>query len=122
MQSKNKLHLYNWKDSIYSLFMIEFLRATEPRREPIGIQLYLENEQIEEVIFFSEGSIDIGIRHKGKYGLLCEKQKNIVIGDHDCTFDHLSNFTYLTREECHGIFVRKRHWKELLEKYSDIGK
>jgi hypothetical protein len=114
------LHFYNWKDAIYSGFMIEFLRTSEPRKEDKGIPIYKEGEDVQEVIFFSEGSVEIGFKHEEVYGQIMTKSKGIIIGDNECTFNLPSNYIWTSRKTCHGIFIRKKYWTALLEKYPDI--
>ena len=121
IQSKKKLHFYNWKDSIYNCFMIEFLRISEPRKEDIATQIYKEDDDIQEVIFFEEGSVNIGVMQQGEYVPIMTRTKSVIIGDNECTFDQPSSFMYTVRTTCRGVFIRKRNWNLLMEKYPDIG-
>lgn len=53
---------------------------------------------------------------------MIRKKDRIVIGAHECTFDHKSKFIYKTRSECTGFSIRKHPWKALLDKWPEIGK
>ena len=45
-----------------------------------------------------------------------------MIGDYNCTFNKSSRFLYRTASFCDGFFIRKRHWKSLLQNNSFYAK
>lgn len=51
---------YTWEDQEYRQFMMHLLTHLEPRKELAGCVLLEELEEVNEVIFFEKGTIEIG--------------------------------------------------------------
>ena len=95
--------------------MIELLKNLEPRREKKGSVLFEELEEITEIFFISQGTIDIGyeINKTTKY-VLRYSDKKVAIGAYNCSFSTRSLFIYRCKTECIGYFIRKSAWMEIL--------
>lgn len=76
-------------------------------------ELINELDELNEVLFFNHGTIEIGyeINRIKKYVL---RFKGInVVGAYECTFNKRSIFVYKTISICKGYSIRKHQWKEI---------
>lgn len=51
---------FTWENSTYRNFMFDLLQVLEPRVQQRNEIIFQELEEVNEVIFFTSGSIDIG--------------------------------------------------------------
>lgn len=100
--------------------MISILQNLEPRIEEAGQILYEELDEIEEIIFITEGSVDVGYDLNRNRKFVLRFDKRHVIGIFNCTFDVRAMFVYMSKTKCTGYFLRKRTWKRLLNEYTNI--
>ena len=85
---------------VYREFMMEVLYALEPRIETKNTVIYRELEEINAVIFITNGTHEIGYEVNGESKFI--------------PFDKKSQFIYKTVTECHGYFIRRNKWKNLM--------
>jgi hypothetical protein len=105
---------YTWNDYSYRQFMIEILQKLEPRKEEKNTILLNELDEINEVIFFDNGTFEIGyeINKFTKYVIKFRNYK--VLEAYGATFNKRSQFIYRTVTECKGYFIRKSNWLSTL--------
>jgi myosin-crossreactive antigen len=72
--------------------------------------LYEELDEFAEVLFFQEGSYNIGYSINRKEHFPMRLNGCQVIGSYGVTFNKRSLFIYKTVEKCKGFFVRKLKW------------
>jgi hypothetical protein len=74
--------------------MQQLLSVLEPRIEFEGTVLFYENDEINEVIFFIKGIVDIGftINHKERYCL--RLHKDTIIGAYNMQTNKRTKFIY----------------------------
>ena len=99
--------------------MVETLSCLEPRREFTGVILFNELDDFTEILFFNKGSIQLGYELNRKRYFILE-QKNAVIGDHGCIFNHRCSHIYRTSSTCEGYYIRKLQMKNIMERNPDI--
>ena len=100
--------------------MMHLLTHLEPRREEAGCVLLQELEEVNEIIFFETGIVDVGYdinRHK-KFVLRYEKQ--IEIGAYHCTFNRQAIFVFMCKSDCYGQSIKKTVWHDIMESYPNI--
>lgn len=108
---------YTWEDQNYREFMIDLLSNLEPRREKKGSILFQELEEISEIFFVSQGTVDIGYElNRQRKFVLRYSDKKVAIGAYNCSFNTRSLFIYRCKTETSGYFIRKCAWMELLGK------
>jgi hypothetical protein len=109
-ENPNLHAFYSWHDFEYKNFMIDILQALEPRCENSNEILINELDEQNEVLFFNNGTYEIGyeINRVKKY-VLRFKDSN-VIGAYQCTFNKRSMFIYKTVTVCKGYSIRKVNW------------
>ena len=94
--------------------MIEIMRSLEPIRIERDTKLFIEQEEVTEVYFFMKGIFEIGfnINLETCYSL---RYKNYsVVGAYAVTFFKRSNYIYKTSTMCHGYFIRRKTWCNIL--------
>jgi hypothetical protein len=94
--------------------MTLLLGGLEPRREDKETILLREVDDFREILFFQQGSLDIGFEINKKKYFVLRKRKAIIIGDHGCTFNHRSLYIYKTHSMCEGFSIRRNKWTHLL--------
>ena len=101
---------YSWQDLEYKNFMVDILQSLEPRCEPKNKIMINELDEPNEVLFFNNGTYEIGyeINRVKKYVLRFKDSG--VIGAYQCTFNKRSNFIYKTVSICQGYSIRKNSW------------
>jgi CRP-like cAMP-binding protein len=85
-----------------------------------GQILYEELDEIEEIIFITEGCVDIGYDLNKNRKFILRYDKKHVIGIFNCTFDARAMFVYMCRTICTGYFLRKKEWRKLLSEHQSI--
>lgn len=94
--------------------MIDILQALEPRCEHKETILINELDEQNEVIFFNNGTYEVGyeINRVKKYVL--RYRNSNVIGAYPVTFNKRSIFIYKTVTECKGYSIRKFNWQKIM--------
>lgn len=111
---------YTWDDQIYREFMISILCNLEPRREKRGAILFEELEEIAEIFFVSQGTIDIGYEINRQRKFVLRQTDKLVIGAYNCCFNTRSLFIFKCKSESSGYFIRKQNWINILNESPEI--
>ena len=108
----------------------------EPKHEPPETIIFNELDQISEIIFFENGTFDVGFEVNGEQFFILRyknsssedtycTERNLEyisisygepIGQYGATFSKQSRFIYKTSSECNGYFIRKKEWKEVMDR------
>jgi hypothetical protein len=102
--------------------MIELLRKLEPRTEPSGTILYKTIEEVEEMFFIEQGTVDIGFEINRETKFVMRLKRGGVIGAFNMTAHCKTLFVYQVKQTYSGTTIRKEAWDELMnnEEYEDI--
>jgi hypothetical protein len=95
--------------------MLILLQNLEPRQEFENNIIYEELDEVNEIIFFVKGTVDIGfeINHKKHYVLrLC---KNIAVGAYNMSMGRRTKFIYLAKTYCSGYSIRRSNWIKIIQ-------
>lgn len=78
--------------------------------------LYKELDDVNEIIFVEDGSVDCGyeINRKEKYVIRFFRS---IFGMYECSFNRRCNYIYRANDPCDGYFVRRREWKQICEEF-----
>ena len=95
--------------------MLDILKSLEPLRVPKDTILFNELEDINEVYFFIKGQCKIGYEINGITRMVITNRKPNGIGAYGLTFNKRSQFIYKTSHNCKGYFIRKEHWKHIID-------
>lgn len=120
VSGKNKIY-FGWEDQAYREFMIALLRNLEPRFEPKWTILYQELEEISEIFFVSNGTMDIGYEINKQRKYVLRYTNRTLVGAYNCTYNKRTMFLYRCRSECKGYFIRKENWLEAISLNKEIG-
>ena len=82
--------------------------------------MFQELDNVEEVLFFHQGAIDLGyeINRKKVYKLRFREPN--VVGAFNVTFNRKSLFVTKAYKECQGFSIRKNNWNEILKDSPEI--
>ena len=115
-----RTNLFTWQDVEYQEFMIEIMTYLEPRKADRQEILFEELEDIEEVLFFSKGSVDMGYEiNKKKIFKLRFKNANLI-GAFYAMFNRKTMFLCKASSECQGFSIRKSILHQILKNHEDI--
>jgi hypothetical protein len=78
---------YYWEDQVCREFMIGVLRLLEPRSEDKETMIYFTIQDVEEMFFIMNGSIDVGFEESRTTKYVLRLTKRNVIGAYNCTFN-----------------------------------
>jgi hypothetical protein len=94
LNSKHKHAYYHLGDELYMNFIMQFLRILEPISYKPGQIIYNELDNIDIIIFFNDGNIDVGyeINREIKYKLRFSGV--IQIGGFECTHNRRCQVIY----------------------------
>jgi hypothetical protein len=95
--------------------MLEILTHLEPRHELANTILLHELDEVNEVIFFTKGMVDIGFEINRQQEYVLRLDKKIIIGAYNLTFNTRSDLVYRTFSLCQGYFIRRSNWKGIIE-------
>jgi hypothetical protein len=87
--------------------MFELLESLEPRSQKGGQVIFEELAEVNEVIFFTKGSIDIGFEINRKISYVLRIDKDILIGAYNVVYNKRSRFNYKTFKNCEGYSIRR---------------
>ena len=100
--------------------MIEMLGQLEPRHEFKDVILFEEQDEVNEVIFFNNGTYEVGFEiNRTKEMVLRYKNCNLI-GAYGVTFNKRSHFVYKTFTDCEGFFIRREAWKGLIDNNPEV--
>lgn len=118
----NQNAFYTFYDFQYRRFMESLLNCLEPRREERNVIIYDELDEVNEVIFFEEGVVDVGFDLNRKKSYVLRIDSDILIGGYNVTFDKRIAFVYKTSQACSGFSIRRTNWKTVVfdEEYKNI--
>lgn len=102
--------------------MVGLLSSLEPRHENAGIIMFDELDEVNEVIFFHRGSLDLGFEIN-RFKHYCVRIKDdLLIGAYNISYNKRTRYIYKTNTQCSGFFIRRDRWWEILnnEEHKDI--
>ena len=112
--SVNQNAFFTFYDFQYRRFMESLLNCLEPRREDRNVIIYDELDEVNEVIFFEEGVVDVGFDLNRKKSYVLRIESDILIGGYNVTFDKRIAFVYKTSQACSGFSIRRTNWKTVV--------
>lgn len=86
----NPCSFYTWNDRVYHSFMMSIMRSLEPRQEEAGEVLFKELEAVDEVLFFTKGTYEIGYEFNGEDHFKIRYKNSNLIGAYNVTFNQKS--------------------------------
>ena len=122
LESEHQPAFYNWQNFHYRNFMVSLLSNLEPRHEHPDTLVFDELEEVNEVIFFHKGSLDLGFEiNRFKHYVLRIKD-DLLLGAYNLSANKRTKYIYKTNTTCTGFFIRREHWFEVLnnEEYGEI--
>ena len=85
--------------------MISIIRVLEPRRVEPETVLYRIVEEVQELYFIIDGSIDIGFEISRETRYVVRLTKGGVIGIYNITFDRKTSFNYKVKHTFNGFCI-----------------
>lgn len=95
--------------------MLGVLRLLEPRFVKKEEVIYLAIEEVEEMYFIMDGTVDIGFECSRKAKFVLRLPKRNVIGAFNATFNKKTMFIYKASSEVNSYIIRKRQWVEHID-------
>lgn len=92
----NQPSVFSWQDYHYRGFMQEIMASLEPRQEFSKVLLFDENDEINEVIFFIKGVIDLGYKINKKEIYCLRLHKDSLLGAYNLCTNKRTKFIYKT--------------------------
>lgn len=89
---------------------MKILNMLEPRFHASGDVIYQTVEDVEEMYFIMEGSVNIGFEFNRSIKNAVRLTKGMAIGAYNCTFDKKTIFNYSVHSSLHAFTIRKRNW------------
>ena len=86
----------------------------EPRSQKGGQVIFEELAEVNEVIFFTKGSINIGFEINRDIKYVLRIDKDILIGAYNVVYNKRSRFNYKTCQNCEGYSIRRIYWKNFM--------
>lgn len=111
---------FTWNDVQYQNFMIEILKSLEPRLFKAREVIYVELDEVNEIIFIEHGDYDLGYEVNKTEKFKLRLGKNTVIGAFNICFNKRQIFIHRTFSECHGYSIRKSNWKKIMDEFPDF--
>jgi hypothetical protein len=102
--------------------MEKLLHCLEPRREDKNVIIHEELDEVNEVIFFENGTVDVGFDLNRIKTYVIRIESDILIGGYNVTFGKRTKFVYKTAQICSGFSIRRANWKKIVfnEEFSMI--
>lgn len=94
----------------------------EPRIAYNQEVIFLELDDVNEIIFFQKGGIDIGYEINKKKLYKLRIRKDLVVGSFYVTFDRRAMFSVKASQESIGLQIRKSNWANILSEFPDLAK
>ena len=105
---------FTWENPTYRNFMFELLQVLEPRIQLKNEIIFNELDEVNEVIFFMSGSIDIGFEINRHQIYVLRIDNNILIGGYNVAYNKRTKFIYKTYKECNGYSIKRLDWKKFM--------
>jgi hypothetical protein len=122
LESPHQPAYYNWSSYHYRNFMVGLLSSLEPRHEHAETIIFDELDEVNEVIFFHRGCVDLGFEiNRFKHYVLRIKD-DLLIGAYNLSANKRTKYIYKTGTVCTGFFIRRENWWEVLsnEEHKEI--
>ena len=76
-----------------------------------------ELENVNQIIFVTEGYYKIGFKmnYKSKYRMIY--RRGTYIGGFELAYNQQSSYEYMTHTDLQGFFIKRADWKMLIEKF-----
>ena len=87
--------------------MIQILRSLEPRKIEIRKIIYLELDEVQEILFIENGEYNVGYEVNKTEKFRLRLSKNTIIGAFNVCFNKRNIFIHKTHTECTGYSIRK---------------
>ena len=102
--------------------MVCLLSSLEPRHEHADTILFDELDEVNEVIFFNRGSLDLGFEINRFKHFVLRIKDDLMLGAYNLACNKRTKYIYKTNSVCTGFFIRRENWKELVDndEYSEI--
>ena len=101
--------------------MVSVLKSLEPIHEQKNTIIINELDEQNELLFYHNGQYAVGYEINRVKKFVLRFQNSNVIGAFACTFNKRSVFIYKTISLCHGYFIRKLEWQNILSENESIG-
>ena len=95
--------------------MITILKALEPREFNANEIIYVELDEVNEVLFIQSGEYLIGYEVNKHEKFKLKMGAKSVIGAFNICFNKRQIFIHKTSTECKGYSIRKQKWKEIMD-------
>jgi hypothetical protein len=82
--------------------------------------MFIEQEEIDELIFVVKGTYAIGFEINKKEKMILKQKEATVIGGFEFTYNKRSFYIYKSRSEINGYSIRKRGWKSIENNFPDF--
>ena len=102
--------------------MMKLLRSLEPVQARSQVTLIYELEDVNEVTFWMQGIYQIGYHFNGEDHFKIFYRNSNVIGAYNVSYNVKSEYIYRTVSQCHGFFVRKRAWYNILKNHDQMAR
>lgn len=80
----------------------------------------MELDEVSEIIFVESGEYDIGYEVNKKEKFVLRLGARTVIGAYHVCFNKRQIFIHRTKTECHGYFIRKSKWKDIMDEFPEF--
>lgn len=91
-----------------------------------GSKIHLELDDVNEIIFVTQGLYDIGYEINKTERYAVRMKENTQIGGFECSYDKRSHYIYRAFTELNTFFIRKKDWRAFYDShpgfYRDIRK
>lgn len=94
--------------------MVGLLSSLEPRHEHRDKILFYELDEVNEVIFFNKGSINIGFEINRFKHFVLRIKDDLIIGAYNLSLNKRTKYIYKTNSLCTGFFIRREKWWAVL--------
>jgi len=111
---------YTWNDVQYQNFMIEILKSLEPRIFAPREIIYVELDEVNEILFIESGEYDIGYEVNKTEKFKLRLGSYSVIGAFNICFNKRQIFIHRTHTECKGYSIRKQQWKRIMDDFPEF--
>ena len=110
-KSNTKYKFYTYDDQVFSEFILNYLQRLSPRYIEKGERLFLEQEEVDEIIFVMQGTYAIGFEINKKEKMVIRQGQVGIIGGFECAYGRRSLYIYKALSIIEGYFIRKKGWK-----------
>mmetsp|Transcript_440 Transcript_440/g.419 ORF Transcript_440/g.419 Transcript_440/m.419 type:complete len:133 (-) Transcript_440:280-678(-) len=100
--------------------MIEILKSLEPRIFAPREIIYVELDEVNEILFIESGEYDIGYEVNKTEKFKLRLGSYSVIGAFNICFNKRQIFIHRTHTECKGYSIRKQQWKRIMDDFPEF--